>query len=227
MTTRTTADEFLTKVRRCLGRTAPLASPPVPPMVTEELTRLNHRGEPYVELFATRAAGAGMQVVRVKAAELESAVLKILQEIPAKRITAALPRLVQGPSLLAAIQNAGIGLAEWKNDRTMAAHFDADAGISDVAAALADSGSLVCCSDAQHGRGHSLVVPIHIAIVRSSDVVPDMLDYLATVEGVSPRDLPSAQAIITGPSKTADIEGILVTGIHGPFKVHVLLVEDQ
>ena len=91
-------------------------------------------------------------------------------------------------------------------------------------AALAETGTLICCTDADHARGHSLAVPLHVAIVRQSDILPDMIDYMARIHGSSPADLPSAQTLITGPSKTADIEGVLITGVHGPGKVCVLIV---
>jgi L-lactate dehydrogenase complex protein LldG len=106
----------------------------------------------------------------------------------------------------------------------MEPHFIADASVTDVHAALAETGTLICNSDADHSRGCSLAVPTHIAIVRRQDLVPDMLDYTATLAGLTPAQLPSAQAFITGPSKTADIEGVLITGVHGPGKVIILLV---
>ena len=107
----------------------------------------------------------------------------------------------------------------------MHSQYEADVGITDVHAALAETGTLVCQAGPLHGRGHSLVPPVHVAIVRRSDILPDLLDLVARMPENS-RELPSAIALITGPSKTADIEGILITGVHGPGRVFVLLVED-
>jgi L-lactate dehydrogenase complex protein LldG len=225
-TPRTTQEEFLGTIREALGRPARLTPPPTPPAVPADLVRLTRKEEDYVALFYQRAAENGLTMVPTTAAELTAAVLTILGDIKVKTVTVALPRLPQGPAIVEAVRAKGVGIAPWKNDTTMAAHYVADASISDVHCAIADSGSMICNSDAEHGRGHSLVVPMHIAIVRRSDVLPDMIDYLATVKGKAPAALPSAQAIITGPSKTADIEGVLITGIHGPFRVYVLLVND-
>ena len=108
----------------------------------------------------------------------------------------------------------------------MDVQFDTDVGVTDVHAALAETGSLICNVDAKHSRGLSLVPPVHIAIVGARQILPDMLDYFATQHDVTGIALPSSQAIITGPSKTADIEGQLVTGVHGPGKVFVYVVED-
>ena len=65
-----------------------------------------------------------------------------------------------------------------------------------------------------------------VAIVRASDILPDLLDYLPRWRGTSPAEMPSAQALITGPSKTADIEGVLIKGVHGPGQVIALLIDD-
>ncbi len=105
-------------------------------------------------------------------------------------------------------------------------YYDTDAGISDVHAALAETGTLICCSGRSHPRGTSLVPPYHLALVRRSDILPDMIDYWARLKGIPGRDLPSSQAFITGPSKTADIEGILITGVHGPGRVDIVLIDD-
>lgn len=95
--------------------------------------------------------------------------------------------------------------------------------MSDVTACLAETGTLVVATDADHARSVSLIPPVHIAIVPASRILPDMLDYWQKVG----RDIPSNQVFITGPSKTADIEGVLVTGVHGPRVVEILIVKDQ
>ena len=75
-------------------------------------------------------------------------------------------------------------------------------------------------------RGLSLVPLRHVAVLRRSEILPDMIDYLESLEGSSITDLPSSQVFVTGPSKTADIEGKLFTGVHGPAEVHIFLVTD-
>jgi L-lactate dehydrogenase complex protein LldG len=225
--TLTTREQFMETVRRALGRRGPLAEAPVPPVVDDALVRLTGPGEDLVDLFAERAAQVGMAVRRTTAQGLPTQVLDALRECGATSITLAIDRLEMKEALAAALTEAGIELRPWAEDRSMAAHYEAHAGVSDVHAALAETGTLICCSDAAHGRGHSLVPPVHIAIVRRTDILPDLLDYVAALRGVAGPDLPSAIALITGPSKTADIEGILITGVHGPGRVVILLVEDQ
>ena len=90
-----------------------------------------------------------------------------------------------------------------------------------VDAAIAESGSLVVSTRGRI-RNAWITPPVHIAIVRASQVLADLVDLFE-------RDHESLDAasttIITGPSKTADIEGVLVTGVHGPGEVVVVLVD--
>jgi len=104
--------------------------------------------------------------------------------------------------------------------------WELDAAVTDVRAAIAETGTLVCCTDGRQGRLLSLLAPVHVAIVRSSDIVADMLDYWQRVAGDVGGRGPSCQVMITGPSKTSDIEGVLITGVHGPGEVHVVIVDD-
>lgn len=225
-TPHTTREQFIGEVRKALGRSGPLSQVPQAPAVDDALIRLASKGDDLVTMFAERAEAVGMKVHRMSQADLLGRFADVLVERGIKRITLAdsTPYLDE---LTAACQRGGIELAEWRGDRTMANHYDADAGVSGVHAALAETGSMICCSDARTGRGHSLTPEHHVAIVRRGDILPDMLDYMARQSGKSPMQLPSAQAIITGPSKTADIEGILITGVHGPATVDILLVGDE
>jgi len=113
----------------------------------------------------------------------------------------------------------GIAAKSDVDDETL---FSVDAAITGVAAAIAEHGSLVCESRPGVARGSSLMPPIHIVVVALKQLLPDLCDYF---DGLSKRPgLPAAISLITGPSKTADIEGVLVTGVHGPAAVYVVLV---
>ena len=98
--------------------------------------------------------------------------------------------------------------------------FDCEVGITDVDCAIAESGSLVVSTNGRI-RNAWITPPIHIAIVRASQILPDLVDLFES----RPDALDAASTtVITGPSKTADIEGVLVTGVHGPAAVEVVLI---
>ncbi len=102
--------------------------------------------------------------------------------------------------------------------------FAADLGISPVDYLIAETGSLVVAAKPHDPRSLSLLPPVHIAAAQKSQIVPDLFDLFQKISP-SQQTLPSGLSLITGPSKTGDIELRLVTGVHGPKEVHVVLVE--
>jgi len=224
MTDRTTREQFVGSIADALG--SKTTSAPTPPVVSDDLARLTGADEPLVELFEQRATAVGMHVYPCTGGESSAKLVEVLKQIDVKSVVCGIGRLSHGASLEQAMADAGIELSDWRGDRAMTPSYTADAGVTDVAAALAETGSLVYASDADHGRSLMLVPPVHVAVVLASSILPDMLDYVRSLGGKSPRDLPASQTIITGPSKTADIEGVLVTGVHGPGAVHVILITD-
>jgi L-lactate dehydrogenase complex protein LldG len=94
------------------------------------------------------------------------------------------------------------------------------AGVSEASYGLADTGSVVLLASPEEPRSRHLLPRAHISLLREDRILPG-LDELFVAVG---DDLPSALAIITGPSRTADIEQILVIGVHGPGEVHVVLL---
>lgn len=212
-------EQFVNRVRQALGGAT--SQTPTPPAVDPALVRLADEGDDLAAMFAERAAAVGMAVERCAPADLGRRLVEVLAARQIKRIVSSVD-----DELADALQEAGIELMPWRDDRTMAADYDAGAGLTDVAAALAETGTLVCAGDGERGRGLMLVPSVHIAIVRRGDIVADMLDYMKRLEGRRPDELPAGQTLITGPSKTADIEGVLVTGVHGPGEVVVMLVDE-
>ncbi len=99
----------------------------------------------------------------------------------------------------------------------------ADAGITEVDWALADTGTLVVGSGRQQPQMASLVPRLHIAIVPSARLLAD-IDGLFAVLGAERTALGSCLTLISGPSRTADIEKKIVLGVHGPEILHVVLV---
>ena len=114
----------------------------------------------------------------------------------------------------------GIEICIGTEDETL---FRVDAALTGVMAAIAEFGSLVCASSSREARGFSLIPPTHIAFVPASRIVPDLCDLF---DDDLANQLPAGMSLITGPSKTADIEGVLVNGVHGPKTVHAICVRD-
>jgi L-lactate dehydrogenase complex protein LldG len=100
-------------------------------------------------------------------------------------------------------------------------------GITGADAAIAESGSVLVVSDQGRGRLASLLPPTHIAIISAERIVQTMPDAFALLrEQYGDRMLQdrSNLAIISGPSRTADIELSLTLGVHGPKEVHVIVI---
>lgn len=97
----------------------------------------------------------------------------------------------------------------------------ADVGLSSAEVALAETGSIVVESGPGKSRLATLLPPIHIALVPVSRLTPDIFTWTANRSG----KMPANTTIISGPSKSADIEFILTLGVHGPKRMIVVLYE--
>lgn len=109
-------------------------------------------------------------------------------------------------------------------DNADAALFVADASVTGASAAIAETGTMVCTTAGGQTRGSTLYAPVHIVLLGRSQIMPDLCDYFD--EACTRGELPSNVNLITGPSKTADIEGVLVVGVHGPGALHIVIVDD-
>jgi L-lactate dehydrogenase complex protein LldG len=106
---------------------------------------------------------------------------------------------------------------------------EAAIGITGVDYALADTGTLVLISGRGRARAVSLLPPIHVALVKTVQVISGLEDLFVSLrveKGFSNQNISSAITFITGPSRTADIELTLVVGVHGPQQLHVILLSD-
>jgi L-lactate dehydrogenase complex protein LldG len=99
--------------------------------------------------------------------------------------------------------------------------FSADLAITGVDYLIAETGSMIMLAKPVQPRTASLLPPVHIALADRSQILPDLFDLY---ERLDPQQMPSCITHITGPSKTGDIELKLVTGVHGPGEVHVIVI---
>jgi L-lactate dehydrogenase complex protein LldG len=101
-----------------------------------------------------------------------------------------------------------------------------EAAITGCEFLIARTGSIMVSSAQGSGRrvyGHA---PVHVVIARTSQLVNEIEDALGSIKGKY-GSMPSQVSLLTGPSRTADIEKTLVLGAHGPRSLYVFLLNDQ
>jgi L-lactate utilization protein LutC len=222
--------EFLARVRKALGHDEKAS--PVPegvPVREGGLIRQVAKDDPgRVERWVQKAKGNGMVVHRVAA--------------DAVAIATAIESSFANHAVRKAVSNAGslgdqfdvmgflvahrIEEVRWGAAGSMDLAFGCDAAITDCRAGLADTGAILVWSEKGFGRSSTLVVPVHVVLLPASRIVADMIDGFDLVLSQFPIDaLPSNIVVINGPSKTSDIEMKLVTGVHGPKYVYVVVIE--
>ena len=96
-------------------------------------------------------------------------------------------------------------------------------GITGAYCGIAETGTLVVLSGADTPTATTLLPDTHIAVVRADRIVAGMEDAFALIRGEL-GSLPRAINMISGPSRTGDIEQTIVLGAHGPFRVHIIVV---
>ncbi len=110
-------------------------------------------------------------------------------------------------------------IEEWKQELFN----DIDVGITSSIGGIAETGSLILWPNHEEPRLMSLVPSVHIALLKADDI------YVSFAEAVHKQqwneNMPANALLISGPSKTADIEQTLVYGVHGPRQLIVLILE--
>jgi len=100
-----------------------------------------------------------------------------------------------------------------------------DAGVTGCEVLVAQTGGIMVSVETAGGRALSVLPPHHVVIARTSQMVPDLTAAFEHVKRKYGKQFPSFLSFITGPSRTGDIERILVLGAHGPKRLTVLLID--
>jgi L-lactate dehydrogenase complex protein LldG len=98
-----------------------------------------------------------------------------------------------------------------------------EVGVSHAVYGLADTGSVVLAAGPDEPRARSLLPPVHVTVLEAGRILPGLPELFRELRG----ELPSALAIVTGPSRSADIEQKLVIGVHGPGEVHIVVQSNR
>ncbi|MCC6178888.1 MAG: LUD domain-containing protein [Chloroflexi bacterium] len=170
------------------------------------------------QIFAERARRVGISVRGVASDGGPGALAGILRDERAASV--AIAENVPGRNdLLAACREAGATLVEladlWVDRR-------ADVGVSVAKLAVAETGSMVVHSPSLDRRAE-LCVDAHVILIAAEDVRPTLDDALRLIHQIAARP-PSYVSLITGPSRTADIEMVPSIGVHGAARLYALVI---
>lgn len=211
----TSRDAMLGKIRKELGRAAgQLPAPLAAPALRIPLLDRNLYKDLFVQNFE-KLAGKAI------GAQSTSGVIP------------ALASLLEGKSVIASnapfLRACGIAdlpqVQSGFTDRELLreACAAADIGITSADYALAATGTFVMLASPHEARLISLLPPVHIAVIPRSRIIANLDELLSVLP--KPAEQTSSMVLITGPSRTADIEQILVRGVHGPGEIHAVIVE--
>ena len=202
----------MTRVRQALGRTAPLKSPPTPPEIDESVARLVYSEVGLPELFVRRASENKMLVEPVTIDDLLARLTAFLKEQTLSSVMLSDTPIITRLNVARHLREHGFEAQQWA-DMTADDAYEFDCGVTEVDYAVAETGTVAIRHRPEHGRLLSLTPFVHVAIVEPRCFVPDLIDLFAALK----RDgTGSGTTLISGPSKTADIEMNTVTGVHGP-----------
>lgn len=245
------SEDFLSNLSRSLGReTAEELVPDVATHLSLNAEQVQARARRVADDAADRAdellglmeksaAEAAWNVYRTKSpGDAARYIRQVARDIEARTMLRSTHSALEGLDIEAAMHGTGISLEvmalggdEQSEERDSArADFrqkaiSADIGITGVDYAIAETGSCVLLPRKGVSRVVSLLPPVHIAVVEAGQVLPS-LDELFTLrrQDFLDGDIGSYMNLISGPSRSADIEYQLVTGVHGPGEVHMILL---
>jgi L-lactate dehydrogenase complex protein LldG len=237
----TAREEMLDAVRKALGR--PDTNSPVTPLLPLDLTGVMPplASEDTLAKFEAeweKVAGVAYRVANME--ELKTVFEKVMLLAEIQTVT------LSGNPLLAELRIAeqltaiNKFVTSWASGPGgpgtnslldfNAASFGAGVGITGVDFVLAESGTLVLSSATERVQVASLAPPIHVALYRRNQLVGSLDEVLAKLPISNSPDYPTAGrsvVFVTGTSRTADIEQILIRGVHGPREAHAILLEDS
>ena len=246
------SEDFLANLSRSLGRDAvPTVMPDAAThlslsaaMAQERAQRvaadMSARADELMTSLERTAAEAAWRVFRAKSPQdAADYIREVARDIEARTMLRTTHAALDALDIEEAMHGTGITLEvmavdqDAPNDAQEARRGElrgkaivADIGITGVDYAIAETGSCVLLPRKGVSRVISLLPPVHIAVVRSGQVLPS-LDELFTLrrQEFLTGDIGSYLNLISGPSRSADIEYQIVTGVHGPGEVHMILLD--
>lgn len=205
-------EEILGKVREALGRKPGTPPPPIPPMARVAPRKAGEPEAEITQLLAEIEKLSGVTRRLTSRNELRDALADLVRAEDVKKAT-----LWTTPDLAAwgvseTLQTLGVELVSAQADKHLVAA--CELGVTGADAALPETGTLVLRSSPERPRVVSLLPRVHLAIFTPSALRADLHQAFADAKDAG------YSVLVTGPSRTADIELTLTLGVHGPKSLY-------
>lgn len=177
-------------------------------------------------------AEASLAILAEQLAKLKAVLIRVPDQASATKAVAELATTknwkkvaYHGHDLLKPVA-AGLACDAWQADASFEKQKleGCDAGITTCEAIVAQLGAILVSSASSGGRALSILPHVHVVVAEAAQVVPDLGAALALAKARHGDQMPSMLSFITGPSRTGDIERILVLGAHGPKELYLVLI---
>jgi L-lactate dehydrogenase complex protein LldG len=208
---------ILESVRYALDRRA--ESPvPGPPRFEDALLRAEIDSSGEVDRFMAQIRALGGAARKMTRPEVPAALAALVETEGIRSAILWETEVVQRLTLGEILGELGVLLVG--ADAPVHQVADCDLGVTGVDLALADTGTIALCSSIDRSPLASLLPRVHLALAHASDLCVDLNVALSRLEDES------RFVLITGPSRTADIELTVTLGVHGPEVLHVWVIDD-
>jgi L-lactate dehydrogenase complex protein LldG len=175
-----------------------------------------------VEYFKTNLEGVDARCIVVeKDTELVQALTDIANELRETKLKSLRIAVSDSALVKRLVGMMHVNIDELSVTPSAADVFRFDIGISEAQAGIAETGTLLLDSSRERHRLVSLVPPVHIAILEASQIVATLGEALSMMQ--RDKQVSPIVTLVTGPSRTADIELTLAIGVHGPQELYVLI----
>ncbi len=221
-------DNVLRDVRRALGRS--VTAPPAPLYRFVEPT-IHADVHELIARFTEEATSVRARVYSVSdQLQLVAQLAEICAPCEGQEIALSGAELLAEIDLAAALAARGVSAfvtGETDHDKLVARLADCGVGVTAADYAIAETGTIVLSSDEPNALLVSLLPPVHIALLRSSQIFHTLDDVISKLskERMGRGDPSRSITLITGPSRTSDVELVLSIGVHGPKELHVIILE--
>ncbi|UFJ38932.1 lactate utilization protein C [Brevibacillus humidisoli] len=225
-------ESFLHTIAQKLGRSRRSGVTPPDWMQQSSLrVRSDLNRDELVEQFVTNLEALQTKVVRVLPADFPHALADVIDSFTVKSAIYWYDPDLQHLHLEQQLDRHQVKQAvcpvggESDSFRSVAAA--ADLGITTAELGVAETGTVVLFNGGRRGRTVSLLPPNYLVILREERIVPTLADVMAHIREEAASGLPACINLITGPSRTGDIEGDLAFGVHGPGRVRIILLKED